>query len=464
MDTDSVTNTDNQIQAGTLNITATAASVDKTKDTFTISGVNGGRAFGFGEPQDVENGTPIITQSNWEPGQSNAKLLTVTNNGSLAAKVTLEFDIHDDGLMDALWFDFVRVGTDGSIAGTFTRRPMSQLQTISQGLDVSVPADGGSVQFILLYGMNEEAGNTYQGLQFQADVTILATQDTVETDGFGNTDYDEGAAYLTDVSSESEFLAAAQTGKNIRLTSSITLAQTVTFDKPAVLDMNGHDITVGNSTGSIRTTDKLTIKGNGTLNGAVVADTGATLVIDAGDDFTVNSRFVTGAAISAGLNTTVDINGGIYNGYEKGAGVINSSGSYVTVRNATVNVKVASMSQAAGIVAANAKETLLENVTVNGNYSIALKLNTSMSGNATIIGGTFTTNQVAEGWKPNDTIRYGGTLTISNATINRVGNGILYYKTYPLPTEVVGLTQSNVTFNQVGETAGQYSDIAYYHY
>jgi len=311
--------------------------------------------------------------------------------------------------------------------------------------------------------MNEEAGNTYQGMQFQADVTILATQDTVETDGFGNTDYDEGAAYLTDVSSESEFLAAAQTGKNIRLTSSITLAQTVTFDKPAVLDMNGHDITVGNSTGSIRTTDKLTIKGNGTLNGAVVADTGATLVIDARDGFTVNSRFVTGAAISAGLNTTVDINGGIYNGYEKRAGVINSSGSYVTVRNATVNVKVASMSQAAGIVEANAKETLLENVTVNGNYSIALKLNTSMPGNAAIIGGTFTTNQVAEGWKPNDTIRYGGTLTISNATINRVGNGILYYKIYPLPTEVVGLPQSNVTFNQLVETAGQYSDIAYYH-
>lgn len=82
--------------------------MDKTKDTFTISGVNGGRAFGFGEPQDVENGTPIITQSNWEPGQSNAKLLTVTNNGSLAAKVTLEFDVHDDGLMDALGLIFCR--------------------------------------------------------------------------------------------------------------------------------------------------------------------------------------------------------------------------------------------------------------------------------------------------------------------------------------------------------------------
>src|SRR5699024_9163556 len=115
-------------------------------------------------------------------------------------------------------------------------------------------------------------------------------------------------------------------------------------------------------------------------------------------------------------------------------------------------------------VAANAKETLLENVTVNGKYSIAVKLNTAMSGNATIIGGTFTTDHVAEGWDPNDTIRYGGTLTISGATINRVGTGIMYYKSYPLPTQVVGLTQENVTFNPIGETAAQYQDVDYYHY
>lgn len=36
-------------------------------------------------------------------------------------------------------------------------------------------------------------------------------------------------------------------------------------------------------------------------------------------------------------------------------------------------------------VGANARETLPENVTVNAKYAMARKLNTSMSGNATII-------------------------------------------------------------------------------
>ena len=45
-----------------------------------------------------------------------------------------------------------------------------------------------------------------------------------------------------------------------------------------------------------------------------------------------------------------------------------------------------------------------------------------------------------------------------------MGVGIYYRVNWPIPTEVVGLTQENVTFNPIGETAAQYQDVDYYHY
>ena len=119
------------------------------------------------------------------------------------------------------------------------------------------------------------------------------------------------------------------------------------------------------------------------------------------------------------------------------------------------------MSQSAGIVCANAKTTLLENVVVNAKYGVAVQLNTSMSGNATIIGGQFITEKVAEGWNPNPTIKYGGTLTISDAEITRIGVGILYYKSWPKPADVEGLTRSNLTFKLAAESAAAYEEVTH---
>lgn len=209
--TDSVSSTGNTIQAGTLDIAATVASVDTTQGTYTIEGVNGGKAFGFGEAADLEaEGTgPIISETLWEPGKTSAKLLTVTNNGNLAAKVKLSFDIAEDsGLTGALWYDFVQI-KDGQAVGQFTRRPMSTLNGYADGIELPLgPAneDGSakdaalpnSVSFILAYGMDEEAGNEYQGKSFAAAVSILATQYTYEADGFGDDQYDKNAQYPWD--------------------------------------------------------------------------------------------------------------------------------------------------------------------------------------------------------------------------------------------------------------------------
>ena len=241
--TDSVSNKGNKIQAGTLGITATVADVEAGKADFTIAGVNGGSSFGFSD--DAENleaeSVHVIDEDNWEPGQSNAKLLTVKNDGSLASKVKLQFDVQDAGLQNALWFDFIKV-ENGAATGQFTERPMSQLATIADSLEFNL-GTGESVQFILVYGMDESAGNEYQGKSFTADATVLAAQDTVEADGFGNTDYDSGATYpVTTVDELTEAVADAQDGDTVSLTGNITLASDLNITKSITIDGNGNTL------------------------------------------------------------------------------------------------------------------------------------------------------------------------------------------------------------------------------
>lgn len=194
--TDSVSNKGNVITAGDLQISVTVYDVDSgaQEKPYEFEGVNGGQAFGFETAGTTltEGSEPIINESLWEPGKSNAKLLTVENKGSLAAKVKVDFEISDTkNLTEALWFDFIQTG---NTQGEFTKRPMSGITALGDAREISLGA-GESVSFILVYGMDEEAGNEYQGGTFTADVTVLATQDTVEEDGFGNPDYDENAMY-----------------------------------------------------------------------------------------------------------------------------------------------------------------------------------------------------------------------------------------------------------------------------
>ena len=201
--TDSVTNTGNVITAGNLNINAYAYDVDMTNGTQTVKipGVYDGKEISFEAVDKGQNlktdPQAIIDEKLWEPGKSNAKLLTVKNDGSLAAKVKVEFDVEDGGLMDALWFDFIQV-KDGAATGSFQKKPMSDLAKLGSATEISVGA-GGSVSFVLVYGMKEEAGNEYQDKTFSADVTVLAKQDTVEKDGFGSSDYDKNAVYSKEI-------------------------------------------------------------------------------------------------------------------------------------------------------------------------------------------------------------------------------------------------------------------------
>lgn len=80
--TDSVSNTGNKIQAGKLAINAFAYDLAADgADGFTIEGVNGGDPFKFEtDAQDLKvDASPIIDDTLFEPGKSNAKLLRVEN-------------------------------------------------------------------------------------------------------------------------------------------------------------------------------------------------------------------------------------------------------------------------------------------------------------------------------------------------------------------------------------------------
>lgn len=242
--TDSITNSGNKIQSGTLDIGAKAYAVGQGGAEVTIEGVNGGRAITFDKTEvNLETSEdPIIQDSLWEPGKSSAKLLEVTNNGSLAAKVKLAFQVTDGGLQNALWFDFVKLNEDGSVAGTFTKRPMSQLATVADGVEVSLSAKK-SVRFVLVYGMDETAGNEYQGKTFTADVTINATQLSEETDGFGNADYDKNATYpVSDITGFEEALNQAKDGDTIQLTGNLKLEKVMSINKNLTIDGNGNTI------------------------------------------------------------------------------------------------------------------------------------------------------------------------------------------------------------------------------
>lgn len=241
--TDSITNSGNKIQAGELKISATAYDLGTGGKSYTVSGINGGKAFTFeADGQDLATvNTPIISETDWEPGKTSAKLLTVSNEDQLSAKIKLSFTTAGE-LTNALWYDFVQVGESG-VTGTFTQREMSTLSAFAGAMEFTLKTND-SLSFIFLYGMKTSAGNEYQGKEFTADVTILATQAAVEEDGFGNSDYDSGAPLdFAPVSSAEELSEAIESGKNVSLMSDIVLTDMIAITKDMTIVGNGNSIT-----------------------------------------------------------------------------------------------------------------------------------------------------------------------------------------------------------------------------
>ena len=130
----------------------------------------------------------------WEPGCTyELPQLRVVNKGNLALKYKVVFSAIN-GDEDAMKLaEVLDVSLNGNKVGTLKDALTS---TDPDGFaHGNLPAEGNSGELKITVQMQTTAGNDYQGLSIGGiAVTLLATQDTVESDSFGNT-YDKHAKY-----------------------------------------------------------------------------------------------------------------------------------------------------------------------------------------------------------------------------------------------------------------------------
>lgn len=388
--TDSITNSGNVIQAGNLKIDATAYDTGNGGISVAIPGVNGGNKINFEQNgQDLKtDDSPIINEELFEPGKSNAKLLQVRNSGNLAAKIKLNFNILENGLMDALWFDFIKVDNNGNLEGTFTKRDMKDIVKLADDVEVSLKANE-QVKFVFVYGMYESAGNNYKDLLFNLDVTINATQLNSEEDGFGNPDYDkidswDGTADTSwyDASASTYTLKSAESFAGL---SQLAEDPSTFKDKTVNLETN---IDLSNSEWTPIEEFSGTFNGNGKEIKGLSGKRGLFANIEDGK---VKDLKITGAAVEKNANASgilcervygtttfedITVSGEVKNkGYYTGGmvGAITNWGdddAVVTFKNCISKVDVTSTQhQAGGIAGCAYANTIFENCVNYGNVS-----------------------------------------------------------------------------------------------
>lgn len=237
--TDSITNSGNTISSGDLKINAYAYDLGEGGESYTINET----VYSFVSDENRQNlkedNKAVITEENWYPGQSSAKMFTVENVGSLDADVSLDFFV-SGGLTEALWFDFIQVGADGNVMGQFVERPMETLPALAEALGDVELASGESISFVLIYGMEKEAQNEYMNQSFQVNVFISAKQ-TVEGA--------EGPVVVNPGTDLSEVVNGAADNSTIVLAANgeyeVKDAIDLSGKKGIVIDGNGATITMG---------------------------------------------------------------------------------------------------------------------------------------------------------------------------------------------------------------------------
>ena len=195
--TDSITNSGNTIQSGELAIDATAYDRVDTYETdgltVTIDGENvaSGTYYFEADGTSLRNGDPVITEENWQPGDMNAKLFTVSNEGSIDAVVSLDFFVSGD-LAQYLWYDFIAVNpADGTILGEFLQRnDLRTLQTLAADRKFTLsPAAGledgevSQVTFLFVYGLPTSATNEAMNKAVNVNVVVSAKQNVEGAEG-----------------------------------------------------------------------------------------------------------------------------------------------------------------------------------------------------------------------------------------------------------------------------------------
>jgi len=198
--TDSVTSGRNKIQAGNLDVALDY--YDAKTDDF----------------KEVTSKVKLFNDDAlWEPGHTEVTYLKVSNKGSLALKYQLAVNVYNeiegmtkDGakikLSDYLVFEVVEIDEatvgaydrDKAIQVAGTQMGLSSYNSDSKPLDPMNGANDEDYVALVIY-MPTTVGNeaNHDGThipKIELGTTLVATQDTVESDSFG-TDYDLNATY-----------------------------------------------------------------------------------------------------------------------------------------------------------------------------------------------------------------------------------------------------------------------------
>ena len=262
--TDTASTGVNKIQSGRLDVSLEMANgIDDNNETVWVSAEN--RMLTF-KTKDGRSADQIL----WEPGCTyELPQLRVVNNGNLALKYKIKINgIQGDEKLNEV------------IDWTINDKDINLTE---QHLTAGQKGDA----FTIKGHMQESAGNDYQGLSIDGiSITVVATQDTVENDSYGNT-YDENATYpVSDAASIADAVADLATAgsKNVVVTVANDLTGTdgikTAKGNALTLDMNGKTVGVKYGDGSSGTTTN----GMQLLQGSTVTLKNGTYKAEHGED------------------------------------------------------------------------------------------------------------------------------------------------------------------------------------
>ena len=286
-----------------------------------------------GKWEEVKEDTKLFKDGAlWEPGYTEVAYLRVENAGSLALKYKLSVNIANEvsgtnvnGESFKL-SDYIKMGVVEGQSEAFTSRALARTAVTDAGNIATYTKTGniaakGAAQYVALVvympdTVGNEANYGTKAPSIDLGVTLVATQDTVESDSFNN-EYDKGATLdFEPVSTVADLKAAAAAGKNVMLTQDVAVTEAVTFDKAVSIDLNGKTLTNSlNNNGY-----SLVTKGDATITNGTYKGTGTARGIGAYGNLTMNNVTVdaaglVGVACSADDSTYTITNSTIKGGY-----------------------------------------------------------------------------------------------------------------------------------------------------
>ena len=402
---------------------------------------------------DAEAGAEIL----WEPG---CRYLTegfrIANKGNLAlkwkAQVNTGTTAANEGnfdLLDVIDFYLVTKAADGTETET-------ALDEFTGNLKKTETSDVYYIKGV----MQTTAGNDYQGLTLDGiSITVVATQDTVESDSFDN-QYDKDAEYPILVTTGDELQAIVSNATapvNIVLTNSITTNNfVIPEDKDVTLDLNGRTVTnAGSHTilnkGHLTLTDSSADK-----SGQIISLKGNTAALRNGDNAVC---VVEGGTISrdgANGNTwhvvenfgKMTFNGGkvvLKNG--NGFAITNGWNYFdpgASTTHAVMEINALELdTDSSGIKNCRYGDLTVNDVTVTSTGYWALS--NDYLGTAVINGGTLTSNSFKA-------VSNGAAMTVNGGTFD--GTEGLFVQSYATSTVLNGGTFANMNVDALSSYVG----------